>query len=157
MLIVSLLGCYCRKGKISLHMWLWNRLEFRERSADTCIVGSVIKWWGWKGTWEIISSDLLLQGTAPQRYWLIWPRSHKLRKSSRGVWPAALVMRAGNPCLCFISPFLYSIGVSEAVDKMESTPFNRRQWTSMSLRVTAKELSLVNKNKSSAIVEIFSK
>ncbi|KAH0510685.1 LIM domain and actin-binding protein 1 [Microtus ochrogaster] len=46
---------------------------------------------------------------------------------------------------------------SEAVDKMESTPFNRRQWTSQSLRVTAKELSLVNKNKSSAIVEIFSK
>ncbi|XP_006177771.1 LIM domain and actin-binding protein 1 isoform X2 [Camelus ferus] len=40
---------------------------------------------------------------------------------------------------------------------MESTPFNRRQWTSLSLRVTAKELSLVNKNKSSAIVEIFSK
>ncbi|XP_006870114.1 PREDICTED: LIM domain and actin-binding protein 1 isoform X2 [Chrysochloris asiatica] len=40
---------------------------------------------------------------------------------------------------------------------MESTPFNRRQWASMSLRVTAKELSLVNKNKSSAIVEIFSK
>nr|XP_012296791.1 LIM domain and actin-binding protein 1 isoform X1 [Aotus nancymaae]XP_012296792.1 LIM domain and actin-binding protein 1 isoform X1 [Aotus nancymaae] len=40
---------------------------------------------------------------------------------------------------------------------MESTPFNRRQWTSQSLRVTAKELSLVNKNKSSAIVEIFSK
>ncbi|XP_007936004.1 LIM domain and actin-binding protein 1 [Orycteropus afer afer] len=40
---------------------------------------------------------------------------------------------------------------------MESTPFNRRQWTSTSLRVTAKELSLVNKNKSSAIVEIFSK
>ncbi|XP_045320178.1 LIM domain and actin-binding protein 1 isoform X3 [Leopardus geoffroyi] len=40
---------------------------------------------------------------------------------------------------------------------MESTPFNRRQWTSVSLRVTAKELSLVNKNKSSAIVEIFSK
>ncbi|CAH6791472.1 Lima1 [Phodopus roborovskii] len=34
---------------------------------------------------------------------------------------------------------------------MESTPFNRRQWTSLSLRVTAKELSLVNKNKSSAI------
>lgn len=44
-----------------------------------------------------------------------------------------------------------------SVDKMESTPFNRRQWTSLSLRVTAKELSLVNKNKSSAIVEIFSK
>nr|KAF6495606.1 LIM domain and actin binding 1 [Rousettus aegyptiacus] len=40
---------------------------------------------------------------------------------------------------------------------MESTPFNRQQWTSLSLRVTAKELSLVNKNKSSAIVEIFSK
>ncbi|MBZ3879032.1 LIM domain and actin-binding protein 1 [Sciurus carolinensis] len=40
---------------------------------------------------------------------------------------------------------------------MESTPFNRRQWTSLSLRVTAKELSLVNKNKSSTIVEIFSK
>ncbi|XP_059791861.1 LIM domain and actin-binding protein 1 isoform X2 [Balaenoptera ricei] len=40
---------------------------------------------------------------------------------------------------------------------MESTPFTRRQWTSLSLRVTAKELSLVNKNKSSAIVEIFSK
>lgn len=40
---------------------------------------------------------------------------------------------------------------------MEATPFNRRQWTSLSLRVTAKELSLVNKNKSSAIVEIFSK
>ncbi|NP_001381821.1 LIM domain and actin-binding protein 1 isoform 8 [Homo sapiens] len=40
---------------------------------------------------------------------------------------------------------------------MESSPFNRRQWTSLSLRVTAKELSLVNKNKSSAIVEIFSK
>ncbi|XP_051016301.1 LOW QUALITY PROTEIN: LIM domain and actin-binding protein 1 [Acomys russatus] len=40
---------------------------------------------------------------------------------------------------------------------MESTPLNRRQWTSLSLRVTAKELSLVNKNKSSAIVEIFSK
>ncbi|KAL6092851.1 hypothetical protein STEG23_016599, partial [Scotinomys teguina] len=48
-------------------------------------------------------------------------------------------------------------GISESVDKMESTPFNRRQWTSLSLRVTAKELSLVNKNKSSAIVEIFSK
>ncbi|XP_069897020.1 LIM domain and actin-binding protein 1 isoform X2 [Dipodomys merriami] len=40
---------------------------------------------------------------------------------------------------------------------MESTPFNRRQWTSLSLRVTARELSLVNKNKSSAIAEIFSK
>ncbi|XP_055975904.1 LIM domain and actin-binding protein 1 isoform X1 [Sorex fumeus] len=40
---------------------------------------------------------------------------------------------------------------------MEPSPFNRQQWTSVSLRVTAKELSLVNKNKSSAIVEIFSK
>ncbi|XP_037702500.1 LIM domain and actin-binding protein 1 isoform X2 [Choloepus didactylus] len=40
---------------------------------------------------------------------------------------------------------------------MDSTPFNRRQWTSLSLRVTAKELSLVNKNRSSTIVEIFSK
>ncbi|EGV93607.1 LIM domain and actin-binding protein 1 isoform X1 [Cricetulus griseus] len=40
---------------------------------------------------------------------------------------------------------------------MESSPFNRQQWTSLSLRVTAKELSLVNKNKSSAIMEIFSK
>nr|XP_021490649.1 LIM domain and actin-binding protein 1 [Meriones unguiculatus] len=40
---------------------------------------------------------------------------------------------------------------------MESAPFSRRQWSSLSLRVTAKELSLVNKNKSSAIVEIFSK
>ncbi|XP_036108813.1 LIM domain and actin-binding protein 1 isoform X2 [Molossus molossus] len=47
--------------------------------------------------------------------------------------------------------------ISGSIDKMESTPFNRRQWTSLSLRVTAKELSLVNKNKSSAIVEIFSK
>ncbi|XP_068948671.1 LIM domain and actin-binding protein 1 isoform X2 [Petaurus breviceps papuanus] len=40
---------------------------------------------------------------------------------------------------------------------MDPSPFNRRQWTSQSLRITAKELSLVNKNKSSAIVEIFSK
>ncbi|KAM4882900.1 LIM domain and actin-binding protein 1 isoform 2-T2 [Thomomys bottae] len=40
---------------------------------------------------------------------------------------------------------------------MESAPFNRRQWTSLSLRVTSRELSLVNKNKSSAIAEIFSK
>lgn len=37
---------------------------------------------------------------------------------------------------------------------MEPDPFSRRQW---SLRITAKEISLVNKNKSSAIVEIFSK
>lgn len=55
------------------------------------------------------------------------------------------------------APTAFWSGASEAVDKMESTPFNRRQWTSLSLRVTAKELSLVNKNKSSAIVEIFSK
>ncbi|XP_036617056.1 LIM domain and actin-binding protein 1 [Trichosurus vulpecula] len=40
---------------------------------------------------------------------------------------------------------------------MDPTPFNRRQWASQSLRITARELSLVNKNKSSAIVEIFSK
>ncbi|XP_010151654.1 PREDICTED: LIM domain and actin-binding protein 1-like, partial [Eurypyga helias] len=40
---------------------------------------------------------------------------------------------------------------------MEPSPFNRRQWTSQSLRITAKELSLVNKNKSSALVERFSK
>ncbi|KFV81242.1 LIM domain and actin-binding protein 1, partial [Struthio camelus australis] len=41
--------------------------------------------------------------------------------------------------------------------KMEPSPFNRRQWISQSLRITAKELSLVNKNKSSALVERFSK
>nr|XP_025044498.1 LIM domain and actin-binding protein 1 isoform X1 [Pelodiscus sinensis] len=41
--------------------------------------------------------------------------------------------------------------------KMEPSPFNRRQWTSQSLRITAKELSLVNKNKSSALLERFSK
>ncbi|NXW59199.1 LIMA1 protein, partial [Eurystomus gularis] len=40
---------------------------------------------------------------------------------------------------------------------MEPSPFNRRQWTSQSLKITAKELSLVNKNKSSALVERFSK
>ncbi|XP_006264675.1 LIM domain and actin-binding protein 1 isoform X1 [Alligator mississippiensis] len=40
---------------------------------------------------------------------------------------------------------------------MEPSPFNRRQWASQSLRITAKELSLVNKNKSSALVERFSK
>ncbi|XP_062827029.1 LIM domain and actin-binding protein 1 isoform X2 [Anolis carolinensis] len=40
---------------------------------------------------------------------------------------------------------------------MEPSPFNRRQWTSHSLRITAKELSLVNKNKSSALMERFSK
>ncbi|XP_075581106.1 LIM domain and actin-binding protein 1 isoform X4 [Pelecanus crispus] len=40
---------------------------------------------------------------------------------------------------------------------MEPSPFNRKQWTSQSLRITAKELSLVNKNKSSALVERFSK
>ncbi|XP_032994579.1 LIM domain and actin-binding protein 1 isoform X5 [Lacerta agilis] len=41
--------------------------------------------------------------------------------------------------------------------KMEPSPFNRRQWTSHSLRITAKELSFVNKNKSSALMERFSK
>ncbi|NWI99334.1 LIMA1 protein, partial [Crypturellus undulatus] len=40
---------------------------------------------------------------------------------------------------------------------MEPSPFNRRQWVSQSLRITAKELSLVNTNKSSALVERFSK
>uniref|UniRef100_A0A8D0HMW3 LIM domain and actin binding 1 n=1 Tax=Sphenodon punctatus TaxID=8508 RepID=A0A8D0HMW3_SPHPU len=40
---------------------------------------------------------------------------------------------------------------------MEPSPFNRRQWTSHSLRITAKELSLVNKNKSSTLMERFSK
>ncbi|XP_053907492.1 LIM domain and actin-binding protein 1 isoform X2 [Cuculus canorus] len=40
---------------------------------------------------------------------------------------------------------------------MEPAPFNRRQWTSQSLKITAKELSLVNKNKSSALMERFSK
>ncbi|XP_068853591.1 LIM domain and actin-binding protein 1 isoform X2 [Aphelocoma coerulescens] len=40
---------------------------------------------------------------------------------------------------------------------MEPSPFNRRQWTSQSLKITAKELSLVNKNKSSALAERFSK
>ncbi|XP_009462560.1 PREDICTED: LIM domain and actin-binding protein 1 [Nipponia nippon] len=40
---------------------------------------------------------------------------------------------------------------------MEPSPFNRKQWTSQSLKITAKELSLVNKNKSSALAERFSK
>ncbi|NXK69054.1 LIMA1 protein, partial [Sylvietta virens] len=40
---------------------------------------------------------------------------------------------------------------------MEPSPFNRRQWTSQSLKITARELSLVNKNKSSALAERFSK
>ncbi|NWH99917.1 LIMA1 protein, partial [Tichodroma muraria] len=40
---------------------------------------------------------------------------------------------------------------------MEPSPFSRRQWTSQSLKITAKELSLVNKNKSSALAERFSK
>eukprot|EP00076_Gallus_gallus_P035825 XP_025001363.1 LIM domain and actin-binding protein 1 isoform X3 [Gallus gallus] len=40
---------------------------------------------------------------------------------------------------------------------MEPSPFNRRQWTSQSLKITAKELSLVNKNKSSALAERFSR
>ncbi|XP_077184747.1 LIM domain and actin-binding protein 1 [Paroedura picta] len=40
---------------------------------------------------------------------------------------------------------------------MEPSPFNRRQWTSHSLRITAKELSLVNKNKSLALAERFSR
>ncbi|XP_071585602.1 LIM domain and actin-binding protein 1 isoform X3 [Heliangelus exortis] len=40
---------------------------------------------------------------------------------------------------------------------MEPSPFSRRQWASQSLKITAKELSLVNKNKSSALMERFSK
>ncbi|XP_061299350.1 LIM domain and actin-binding protein 1 isoform X1 [Pezoporus flaviventris] len=40
---------------------------------------------------------------------------------------------------------------------MEPSPFNRRQWASQSLKITAKELSLVNRNKSSALMERFSK
>ncbi|XP_015281115.1 PREDICTED: LIM domain and actin-binding protein 1 [Gekko japonicus] len=40
---------------------------------------------------------------------------------------------------------------------MEPSPFNRRQWTSHSVRITAKELSLVNKNKSLALAERFSR
>ncbi|XP_032939301.1 LIM domain and actin-binding protein 1 isoform X3 [Catharus ustulatus] len=40
---------------------------------------------------------------------------------------------------------------------MEPSPFSRRQWASQSLKITAKELSLVNKNKSSALAERFSK
>ncbi|NXH87466.1 LIMA1 protein, partial [Edolisoma coerulescens] len=40
---------------------------------------------------------------------------------------------------------------------MEPSPFNRKQWTSQSLKITAKELSLVNKNKSLALAERFSK
>ncbi|NXR98680.1 LIMA1 protein, partial [Oxylabes madagascariensis] len=40
---------------------------------------------------------------------------------------------------------------------MEPSPFSRRQWTSQSLKITAKELSLVNRNKSSALAERFSK
>ncbi|NXN91128.1 LIMA1 protein, partial [Rhinopomastus cyanomelas] len=40
---------------------------------------------------------------------------------------------------------------------MEPSPFSRSQWTSQSLKITARELSLVNKNKSSALLERFSK
>ncbi|NXG14849.1 LIMA1 protein, partial [Grallaria varia] len=40
---------------------------------------------------------------------------------------------------------------------MEPSPFNRRQWASQSLKITAKELSLVNRSKSSALAERFSK
>ncbi|NWS18085.1 LIMA1 protein, partial [Pachyramphus minor] len=40
---------------------------------------------------------------------------------------------------------------------MEPSPFSRRQWASQSLKITAKELSLVNRNKSSALAERFSK
>ncbi|NXG07809.1 LIMA1 protein, partial [Sakesphorus luctuosus] len=40
---------------------------------------------------------------------------------------------------------------------MEPSPFNRRQWASQSLKITAKELSLVNKNKCPALAERFSR
>ncbi|XP_029821844.1 LIM domain and actin-binding protein 1 [Manacus vitellinus] len=40
---------------------------------------------------------------------------------------------------------------------MEPSPFSRRQWASQSLKITAKELSLVNRSKSSALAERFSK
>lgn len=41
---------------------------------------------------------------------------------------------------------------------MESAPFNRKQWSSQSLRITAKELSLVSaRGKHNAIAERFSK
>ncbi|NWI95585.1 LIMA1 protein, partial [Pitta sordida] len=40
---------------------------------------------------------------------------------------------------------------------MEPSPFSRRQWASQSLKITAKELSLVNRNKSSALAERFSR
>ncbi|XP_039218193.1 LIM domain and actin-binding protein 1 isoform X1 [Crotalus tigris] len=40
---------------------------------------------------------------------------------------------------------------------MEPSPFNRRQWASHSLRITAKELSLVNVSTSSALLQRFSK
>ncbi|NXK94191.1 LIMA1 protein, partial [Formicarius rufipectus] len=40
---------------------------------------------------------------------------------------------------------------------MEPSPFSRRQWASQSLKITAKELSLVNRSKSSALAERFSR
>ncbi|GAA6097280.1 LIM domain and actin-binding protein 1 isoform X1, partial [Tachysurus ichikawai] len=40
---------------------------------------------------------------------------------------------------------------------MESTPFSRKQWSSQSLRITARELSLVStRGKNNAIAERFS-
>uniref|UniRef100_A0A8C8SXF0 LIM domain and actin binding 1 n=1 Tax=Pelusios castaneus TaxID=367368 RepID=A0A8C8SXF0_9SAUR len=56
--------------------------------------------------------------------------------------------------LVFSSHF---VAITLCFHKMEPSPFNRRQWTSHSLRITAKELSLVNKNKSSTLLERFSK
>nr|XP_056709874.1 LIM domain and actin-binding protein 1 [Euleptes europaea] len=58
------------------------------------------------------------------------------------------------------SPALFPVRVTVPIlvhFRMEPSPFNRRQWTSHSLRITAKELSLVNKNKSSALAERFSR
>lgn len=43
-------------------------------------------------------------------------------------------------------------------EAMEGSPFSRRQWASQSLRITARELSLVGtRGKSNAIAERFSK
>lgn len=52
--------------------------------------------------------------------------------------------------------FLFQVLSSLA--EMESGPFNRRSWVTQSLRVTAKEMSLVSgRGKNNAIAERFSK
>ncbi|GCC17037.1 hypothetical protein chiPu_0020465 [Chiloscyllium punctatum] len=43
------------------------------------------------------------------------------------------------------------------IEDMERSPFTRGQWTSQSLRITAKELSIVNKRGTAALRERFSK